>query len=279
MELKHDIADKPNAKNIILKNGQISFRDVRFSYHTDSSEILKSVSFEIEPNSKVALVGESGEGKSTIANLIARFYEADSGEILVENQNIKDVTQSSLRSQIGIVFQDPSLFSGTIEENIVYGLGRRHTMKDVEHVAKLANAAGFINKLDKGYKTQVGERGIKLSGGQKQRIIIARALLKNPPILILDEATSSLDAKAEAQVQQALSRLMRGRTTIIIAHRLSTISHVDQIIGLRGGKVVEQGSPSELAHKTGGIYAELLKLQTASADTARKRLKKFDIAG
>lgn len=279
MELKHDIADIENAKNIKVANGQISFRNVRFSYHTNSNEILKSVNFEIDANSKVALVGESGEGKSTIANLIARFYEADSGEILVDNQNIKTVTQSSLRSQIGIVFQDPSLFSGTIEENIVYGLGRRHTMKEVETVAKLANAADFIKKLDQGYKTQVGERGIKLSGGQKQRIIIARALLKNPPILILDEATSSLDAKAESQVQQALERLMKDRTTIIIAHRLSTIAHVDQIIGLRGGKIVEQGSPSELAHKTGGIYAELLKLQTASAQVAKKKLKKFDISG
>ncbi|MDQ5944413.1 MAG: ATP-binding cassette, subfamily bacterial, partial [Patescibacteria group bacterium] len=200
------------------------------------------------------------------------------GIITIDGTAITDVTQTSLRKGIGIVFQDPSLFSGTIEENIAYGLGRRYTQKELEDAAEQANAADFIAKLEKDFKTQVGERGIKLSGGQKQRIIIARALLKNPPILILDEATSSLDAKAESQVQQALERLMKGRTTIIIAHRLSTIAHVDMIVGLRGGKIAEQGSPEELAHKKGGIYAELLELQTASATVAKKKLQKFDIA-
>ena len=277
MEKKPTILDAPDAKPLKIDGGEVRFEHVSFGYE-NSSQVLKDVSFTIPAHSKIALVGESGEGKSTLANLIVRFYEANAGTITIDGTPITDVTQSSLRKGIGIVFQDPSLFSGTIEDNIAYGLNRRYTQEELEEAAKLANAADFIAKLEKGYKTQVGERGIKLSGGQKQRIIIARALLKTPPILILDEATSSLDAKAESQVQQALERLMKGRTTIIIAHRLSTISHVDMIIGLRGGKIAEQGSPDELARKKNGIYAELLELQTAGAKVAKKKLQKFDIA-
>jgi ATP-binding cassette subfamily B protein len=277
MEKKPTILDAPDAKALKIDGGEVRFEHVSFGYE-NGSQVLNDVSFTIPAHSKIALVGESGEGKSTLANLIVRFYEANAGTITIDGTPITDVTQASLRKGIGIVFQDPSLFSGTIEDNITYGLNRRYTQEELGEAAKLANAADFIAKLEKGYKTQVGERGIKLSGGQKQRIIIARALLKNPPILILDEATSSLDAKAESQVQQALERLMKGRTTIIIAHRLSTISHVDMIIGLRGGKVAEQGSPDELARKKNGIYAELLELQTAGAKVAKKKLQKFDIA-
>lgn len=277
MEKKPTILDAPDAKALKIDGGEVRFEHVSFGYE-NGSQVLNDVSFTIPAHSKIALVGESGEGKSTLANLIVRFYEANAGTITIDGTPITDVTQASLRKGIGIVFQDPSLFSGTIEDNIAYGINRRYTQEELEEAAKLANAADFIAKLEKGYKTQVGERGIKLSGGQKQRIIIARALLKNPPILILDEATSSLDAKAESQVQQALERLMKGRTTIIIAHRLSTISHVDMIIGLRGGKIAESGSPDELAHKKGGIYAELLELQTAGAKVAKKKLQKFDIA-
>lgn len=277
MEKKPTILDAPDAKALKIDGGEVRFEHVSFGYE-NGSQVLNDVSFTIPAHSKIALVGESGEGKSTLANLIVRFYEANAGTITIDGTPITDVTQASLRKGIGIVFQDPSLFSGTIEDNITYGLNRRYTQEELGEAAKLANAADFIAKLEKGYKTQVGERGIKLSGGQKQRIIIARALLKNPPILILDEATSSLDAKAESQVQQALERLMKGRTTIIIAHRLSTISHVDMIIGLRGGKIAESGSPDELAHKKGGIYAELLELQTAGAKVAKKKLQKFDIA-
>lgn len=277
MEKKPTILDAPDAKTLKIDGGEVHFEHVSFGYE-NGSQVLNDVSFTIPAHSKIALVGESGEGKSTLANLIVRFYEANAGTITIDGTPITDVTQASLRKGIGIVFQDPSLFSGTIEDNIAYGINRRYTQEELEEAAKLANAADFIAKLEKGYKTQVGERGIKLSGGQKQRIIIARALLKNPPILILDEATSSLDAKAESQVQQALERLMKGRTTIIIAHRLSTISHVDMIIGLRGGKVAEQGSPDELARKKNGIYAELLELQTAGAKVAKKKLQKFDIA-
>lgn len=277
MDKKPTITDAENAKTLKIKDGEVRFEHVVFGYNSKHS-VLDDISFTIPAHSKVALVGESGEGKSTLANLIVRFYEANEGTITIDGTPITHVTQSSLRKGIGIVFQDPALFSGTIEENIAYGLGRRYTQSELEEAAELANARGFIAKLEQGFKTQVGERGVKLSGGQKQRIIIARALLKNPPILILDEATSSLDAKAEAQVQQALEHLMKGRTTIIIAHRLSTITHVDMIIGLKNGKVVEQGSPDELASKSSGIYAELLQLQTASADIAKKKLQKFDIA-
>lgn len=277
MGTKPEITDTATANHLPINNGTVEFRDVIFAYK-QGEQVLKKVSFVIPGHSKVALVGESGEGKSTLANLIVRFYEPQSGEILIDDHSVQAVTQASLRQQVGIVFQDPSLFSGTIEENIAYGLGRKYKSAELETAARMANASDFIAKLPKGYKTEVGERGVKLSGGQKQRIIIARALLKNPPILILDEATSSLDAKAEAQVQQALERLMRGRTTVIIAHRLSTIAGVDMIIGLKGGQIVEQGSPEELAHKPGGIYAELLKLQTAGTERVKKKLKAFDIA-
>ncbi len=277
MDTKPAITDVDGAKALKVTGGEVRFDGVTFAYHRGGT-VLRDVSFTIPAHSKVALVGESGEGKSTIANLIVRFYETQKGSISIDGTSIATVTQESLRRQVGIVFQDPSLFSGTIEENITYGLGRRYTQAELEKAAKMANAADFIKKLPDGYRTEVGERGIKLSGGQKQRIIIARALLKNPPILILDEATSSLDAKAEHQVQEALERLMKGRTTIIIAHRLSTIAGVDTIIGLKGGKIAEQGSPTELARKRGGIYAELLTLQTASTDAVKKKLKQYDIA-
>jgi ATP-binding cassette subfamily B protein len=224
---------------------------------------------------KVALVGESGEGKTTVANLLLRFYQPTSGQITVDGRDIAAVTQNSLRSYIGVVFQDPSLFSGTVAENITYGEGPANPAAMVK-AAKAANAHGFIVKLPNGYDTEIGERGVKLSGGQKQRIAIARAVLKNPPILILDEATSSLDSKAEREVQEALERLMRNRTTIIIAHRLSTIQNVDLIVGFKNGQVAEIGSPEELAASE-GIYAELLALQ-APTRANKAKLKKYDIA-
>ena len=236
--------------------------------------MLKDVSFVIEPNSKVALVGESGEGKTTIANLILRFYEASGGSILVDDQDITNLKQKSLRDYIGVVFQDPALFSGTVRENISYSNPSASEKKIIE-AAKLANAYDFINDLPKGLDTQIGERGVKLSGGQKQRLAIARAILKSAPILILDEATSSLDSKAEHEVQQALERLMANRTTIIIAHRLSTIASVDKIIGLKNGKVVEEGTPEELS-KANGIYAELLALQRPT-EMNKVRLKTYEI--
>jgi ATP-binding cassette subfamily B protein len=221
------------------------------------------------------LIGESGEGKSTLANLLLRLYEPIEGMIQIDGQDIAGVSQKSLRQNIGVVFQEAALFSGTIRENIAYG-NPRASKAQLEAAAKAANAHAFIMKLPKRYESEIGERGVKLSGGQKQRIAIARAILKDPPILILDEATSSLDAKAELEVQIALTRLMKDRTTLIIAHRLSTIKHVDKIVALKNGRVAEVGSPKSLAHKKRGIYAELLLLQDPTAAN-KKKLKEFGI--
>lgn len=275
MDEKPDIQDSPDAIDLQVKKGEIGFRDVHFAYDKDKP-VLKGVTFTAEARSKIALVGESGEGKTTVSNLLMRLYEPQKGAILLDGVDIATITQKSLRGNIGAVFQDPALFSGTILENITYA-NPSASLKQVKEVAKAANADEFIAKLPKGYNTEIGERGIKLSGGQKQRIAIARALLKDAPILVLDEATSSLDSKAEAQVQEALERLMRGRTTLIIAHRLSTIAHVDQIVTLKDGRVDEVGSPAQLA-KTDGIYAQLLKLQLGTTEAAKKKLKEFDIA-
>ncbi len=273
MNTEPEIADKADAAELKVGSGAISFDDVSFGYD-DGQAVLKGISFAVRPDSKVALVGESGEGKTTITSLLLRLYEVDTGTINIDGQNIQDVTQSSLREHIAVVFQEPALFSGTIRENIAYARPDA-TDKEVAAAAKAANAEEFIRKFEKGYDSEIGERGLKLSGGQKQRIAIARALLKDAPILILDEATSSLDSKSEAMVQEALERLMKGRTTLIIAHRLSTIQSVDQIITLRSGRVDESGSPQELA-ASGGIYAELLKLQLGG-ESNKKRLQKFDI--
>lgn len=273
MGLIPEITDAPDAKQLKVDKGAVTFSDVSFAY--SDNNVLNALRFSIEPGTKVALVGESGEGKTTITNLLMRLYEPQSGSITIDGQDIGHVTQQSLRKNIGVVFQDPALFSGTIHENIAYG-NPRATIKQITAAAKAANADEFISKFDRGYDTEIGERGLKLSGGQKQRIAIARAILKDAPILILDEATSSLDSKSEAMVQEALQRLMKGRTTLIIAHRLSTIAHVDQIITLSNGVVDEIGSPERLA-KTDGIYARLLELQHGKTDSSKKRLKAYDI--
>lgn len=274
MDLKPDIEDDPDAKSLQVKQGQISFKNVYFGY--DNQNVLKGLSFDIKADSKVALVGESGEGKTTISNLLIRLYQPNKGLITIDNQDITKVSQKSLRDNIAVVFQDPALFSGTIYENIAYA-NSSATKAQVMAAAKAANADDFIRKFKDGYQTQIGERGLKLSGGQKQRISIARALLKDAPILILDEATSSLDSRSEALVQEALDKLMKGRTTIIIAHRLTTIAGVDKIVTLKNGKVDEQGSPKELA-STNGIYARLLKISSRHDEKAKKQLKEFEIA-
>lgn len=276
MSLEPAIIDAPDAKALKVKAGKIEYQNVNFSYDK-GEQVLSNVSFTVEPDSRIALVGESGEGKTTITNLLLRLYELDKGQILIDGVDVCSVTQRSLRENIAVVFQDPSLFSGTIHENIAYARPEA-SKKSVIEAAKAANAHDFIEKLPKGYDTEIGERGIKLSGGQKQRIAIARALLKDSPILILDEATSSLDSKAEKLVQEALETLMQGRTTLIIAHRLSTIAHVDTIITIKGGTVHEIGTPAELA-KTGGIYAELLNMQLGVTEAAKKKLEKFDMVG
>lgn len=274
MELKPDIADHPNARNLKVTEGRVMYGAVDFGYNK-SKQVLNRVSFALDPGEKVALVGESGEGKSTLANLLMRLYEPTNGIIAIDDVNISNVTQQSLRSQIATVFQEPALFSGTIRENIAYAHPKA-TDAEILQAAKAANAHDFIIKFDQGYDSEIGERGLKLSGGQKQRIAIARAILKNAPILILDEATSSLDSRAEHQVQEALERLMAGRTTLIIAHRLSTIAHVDKIVTLKDGRVDEIGAPAELA-KTGGIYAQLLELQMGTTERAKKKLEAYDI--
>jgi ATP-binding cassette, subfamily B, bacterial len=274
MELKPEIADRSGAHNLEITQGRVMYGAVDFSY-AKSKQVLNKISFTLEPGQKVALVGESGEGKTTISNLLMRLYEPTGGVIAIDDVDISDVTQRSLRQQIATVFQEPALFSGTIRENIAYAHPRAHEDEILE-AAKAANAHDFIMKLDKGYDSEIGERGIKLSGGQKQRIAIARAILKKAPILILDEATSSLDSRAEQQVQEALDRLMHGRTTLIIAHRLSTIAHVDKIITIKNGQIDEQGTPRQLA-KTGGIYAQLLELQMGTTERAQKKLEAYEI--
>lgn len=275
METEPEVADAEGARPLTVKRGQIAYKDVSFSYEKNQ-RVLKNISFEAEAGKKVALVGESGEGKSTLTNLLLRLYDTDEGKITIDGVDVRSVTQSSLREQIAVVFQEPALFSGTIRENIAYA-NLQATDEQVIAAAKSANAHDFISKLADGYDSEIGERGVKLSGGQKQRIAIARAILKDAPILILDEATSSLDSRAEAQVQSALERLMKGRTTIVVAHRLSTIAHVDSIVTLKNGTVDEVGSPAKLA-KTGGIYAQLLELQMGRTEKAKKALAQYDIA-
>lgn len=273
MDIEPAITDRPNAGTLACDTGEITFDNVTFGY--DKEDVLKHISFTIAPDSKAALVGESGEGKTTITNLLLRLYEIGGGEIRIDGQSISDVTQASLRENIAVVFQEPALFSGTVRENIAYAQPNAPE-KDIIAAAKAANAYEFIKDFEKGLDTEIGERGLKLSGGQKQRIAIARALLKDAPILILDEATSSLDSRSEQLVQEALEHLMKGRTTLIVAHRLSTIQHVDQIITLKNGTVDETGSPAELA-SSGGIYDQLLKLQRGHTKAAEKKLKQYGI--
>jgi len=275
MAIEPAIKDKVKARALKVDNGSVSYDDVSFGY-TNEQEVLHSVSFEIQEGERVAFVGESGEGKTTLTSLLLRLYDVDRGDIRIGTQSITAVTQQSLRERIAVVFQEPALFSGTIRENISYGKPGVK-LKDIEKAARAANAHEFIMKFEKGYNTEIGERGLKLSGGQKQRIAIARAILKDAPILILDEATSSLDSRSEHQVQDALDNLMHGRTTLIIAHRLSTIAQVDRIITLRNGRIDEIGTPQELA-TTDGIYSQLLKLQMGSPESAKKKLARFDIA-
>ena len=242
-------------------NGNIEYRNVKFAYPTRQDiQVLQNLNLEIEKGQKVALVGASGAGKSTIIQLLLRLYELNDGQILVNNKNITDYNISSLRSDIGIVPQEVILFGGTIEENISYGKPNA-TKEEIRQAAKKANTLEFIEQFPEGFETIVGERGVKLSGGQRQRIAIARAILKDPCILILDEATSSLDTHSEKLVQDALDKLMENRTTIIIAHRLATIRQVDCIYVIEQGEIIEKGTHFELSNKQDGKYQQLLKMQ------------------
>lgn len=276
MDAEPELADHPGAKRLRVTKGDIVFDHVRFGYDR-AAPVLQDVDFTIASGNKTALVGESGQGKTTLTNLLLRLYDVNDGQIRIDDQSVSDVTQASLRQHIGVVFQEPALFSGTVRENISYARPDS-SEEDILAAAKAANAHEFIEKFEHGYDTEIGERGLKLSGGQKQRIAIARALLKDAPVLILDEATSSLDSRSEHMVQQALERLMKNRTTLIIAHRLSTIQHVDQVVTLKDGIVDEVGPPAELA-QTDGIYAQLLKLQEGRTAADKKKLKAYDIAG
>ncbi len=264
----------PHRLKDTIKHAEVVFDEVQFAYDEENS-VLRGVSFALKTGTRTALVGESGEGKTTITNLLLGLYAPNAGVITIDGNNITELDRAQLRNASAVVFQEPALFSGTVYENIAYGK-QGSTKTEIEQAARDANAHDFIEKFNKGYQTEIGERGLKLSGGQKQRIAIARAILKDAPLLILDEATSSLDSKSELLVQQALERLMQHRTVLVIAHRLSTIQSMDTIIGLKNGRVVEQGSPAELAKST-GIYASLLELQNLDSASAKKRLLNYEI--
>lgn len=258
LQIEPEILDNPDSMDIESVKGSIAFEDVTFSYNNRES-VLKNISFKINPGETVAIVGPSGAGKTTLCSLIPRFYEIDGGTIKIDDLNVQDITQRSLRQNIGIVQQDVFLFSGTVRENIAYG---KINASDEEIIAaaKRANAHEFIIKLEKGYETYIGEKGIKLSGGQKQRLSIARIFLKNPPILILDEATSALDNETEKVIQESLQTLSHNRTTLIIAHRLTTIKMADRIMVLTEDGIVEEGNHDDLLKKD-RIYARLYKAQ------------------
>ena len=258
MDEEPEIRDSENAVEIKNVRGEIEFRDVCFSYVKGEKTILNNLNLHLKEGENLALVGPSGGGKTTLCNLIPRFYEAESGEILLDGKNIKDITLHSLRSNIGVVAQDVYLFSGTVYDNLIYGK-EDATMEEIIEAAKQAGAHDFIMSLPDGYDTYIGERGLKLSGGQKQRLSIARVFLKNPPVLLLDEATSALDNESEKLVQESLERLAKGRTTLTIAHRLTTIKNADKIVVLTEDGIAEQGSHSELMQKD-GIYNHMYSM-------------------
>lgn len=258
LEQPPEVQDQPNAPSLQVVGGSIELKDVYFSYDPERA-ILKGVSLKVEPGQTLAIVGPSGSGKSTIGRLLFRFYDVTQGALLVDGQDVRDVTQFSLHEAVGVVPQDTVLFNDTIYYNIAYGLANA-TWAQIEQAAKAAQIHDFVQSLPNGYHTTVGERGLKLSGGEKQRVGIARSLLKNPPILLLDEATSALDTETEYEIQESLIQMAQGRTVMIIAHRLSTVVHADRIVVLEQGQIVEEGSHNELLAKE-GRYAHLWHLQ------------------
>ena len=262
LDVKPVLVERSNAITLPAVEGKVDFENVFFGYKT-GQPVLKGVSFTVHPGEVVALVGPSGSGKSSLVGMVPRFYDPQAGKVLVDGNDVRDVTFESLRRQIGIVPQETILFSGTVAENIAYGQDS-FDMKEVEQAARIANAHDFILALPKGYQTMLGERGTNLSGGQRQRIAIARAVLLDPRILILDEATSALDTESEALVQEALNRLMNGRTVLVVAHRLSTIRQADRILVIERGHIIEAGNHQDLMAIRSGLYRQLYERQMQS---------------
>lgn len=263
LDMVDDVVDLPGAKDLVLEEAGVKFEQIDFKHKDAKEAIFHDFTLEVKPGERIGLVGVSGSGKTTLTKLLLRFADVDAGQITISGQNIKEITQRSLRECIAYVPQETSLFHRSIAENIAYGkLGA--TPEEIQRAAELANAHEFIKDLPDGYETLVGERGIKLSGGQRQRIAIARAILKDAPILVLDEATSALDSESEALIQDALNTLMQGRTSIVIAHRLSTIASLDRIVVLEDGKIVEQGTHHELLGRSHGVYNHLWSRQSGA---------------
>jgi ATP-binding cassette subfamily B protein len=273
-ELYHstsDVVEKEDAYVLPEIKGHVSFEKVDFSYK-ENEPVLRNFSLEVKPGETVAIVGPTGSGKTTIINLLARFYEIQAGTILIDGHNVQDITLESLHSQMGIVLQDPYLFTGTIAENIIYNQ-KEVPFDDIQVAADSVNAHEFIVRMPKGYDTEVGERGSKLSLGQRQLISFARALLPNPKILVLDEATSSVDPYTEILIKQALDKLLHGRTSFIIAHRLSTVRNADRIIVIKDGEIIEEGSNDVLLAKKGEYY-RLYQLQFKDQENGNSNIKK-----
>ena len=258
IDMPEEIAESRDAKQLPEVSGKVEFQNVSFAYD-DKGNVITDLSFSVKPGEVIAIVGPSGAGKSTIANLLPRFYDVNKGDIKIDGHSVREVTLDSLREQVGIVPQETMLFNGSVYNNILYGR-LDATKEEIEAAAKAANAHDFIMQLTDGYETKLGDRGVNLSGGQRQRIAIARAILKNPRILILDEATSALDTESDRVVQEALDRLMVGRTSFVIAHRLSTVKNADKILVLEKGNLVESGTHDELL-ALDGLYAHLYKIQ------------------
>lgn len=278
LDVKPEVKDKEDARPLEVREGTVTFENVHFAYDSERP-ILKGISFEVPAGKTVAIVGPSGAGKSTISRLLFRFYDIQSGSIRIDGQDIRDVTQESLRAAIGMVPQDTVLFNDTILYNIRYGR-MSATEEEVARAAELAQIRDFILQLPDGFKTMVGERGLKLSGGEKQRVAIARTILKAPPILMLDEATSALDTQTEQEIQAALDLVSQGRTTLVIAHRLSTVISADEIIVLKDGQIAERGRHAELLARR-GLYAQMWDRQreATEAEEALRRAREEDEMG
>jgi len=258
MDTEPEVKESPAARPLDAFHRSVAYQNITFGY-TPSVSVLQEIQLTVEKGKLLAIVGPSGAGKSTLVDLLPRFYDPQNGKVLIDGHDVKDLKISDLRALMGIVTQETILFNDTVRNNIAYGMVDI-PLKRVKEAAQMANAHQFIEKMEKGYHTVIGERGVKLSGGEKQRLAIARALLKNPPILILDEAPSSLDTEWELLVQEAIDRMMEHRTSLVIAHRLSTVQHADEIVVLDKGRIVDQGTHKELLSR-GGIYKRLYNMQ------------------